>query len=69
MNKIFVFALVALGTTLSAQSIGNSPYAVFGLGDVKYNNDLNISAMGGISAAYISDFTNSFNFGDRKSVV
>lgn len=64
MNKIFVFALVALGTTLSAQSIGNSPYAVFGLGDVKYNNDLNISAMGGVSAAYISDFTNSFNFGN-----
>ncbi|WP_407481194.1 hypothetical protein [Elizabethkingia meningoseptica] len=62
MNKFFVLALIALGTGLSAQSIGNSPYATFGLGDVKYNNDLNISSMGGISAAYISDFTNSFNF-------
>ncbi|NAW52122.1 hypothetical protein GNY06_12315 [Elizabethkingia argentiflava] len=62
MNKIFVFAFIALGTSLGAQSIGNSPYASFGLGDVKYDNDLNISAMGGISSAYIPDFSNTFNF-------
>ena len=62
MNKIFVFALLALGTGLSAQSLGTSPYAAFGLGDVKYDNNIDIKAMGGISAAYISDYTNSFNF-------
>ncbi|QCX54113.1 hypothetical protein [Elizabethkingia sp. JS20170427COW] len=62
MNKIFVFALAALGTGLSAQSIGTSPYAAFGLGDVKYDNSIDITSMGGVSAAYIPDYNNSFNF-------
>lgn len=62
MHKVFVFALLVLGAEVGAQTIGTSPYAAFGIGDVKYENDLNIRAMGGISAAYISDYSNSFNF-------
>lgn len=46
----------------NAQSVGNSPYAAYGLGDVKYDNTLDISAMGGISTAYVNDFNNKFNF-------
>ena len=46
----------------SAQTIGNSPYAAFGIGDVKYDNSVDVNAMGGISTAYISDYNNSFNF-------
>ncbi len=64
MKKFFVLPIVAAGYLLNAQSIGNSPYAAFGIGDVKYDNTTDISAMGGISTAYISDFTNSFNFGN-----
>ncbi|RQP08789.1 MAG: hypothetical protein EAS48_09320 [Chryseobacterium sp.] len=62
MNKFLVLSLVTAGLGLSAQSIGNSPYAAFGLGDTKYDNSVDIKAMGGISAAYVSDFNNSYNF-------
>ncbi|WP_417429692.1 hypothetical protein [Halpernia sp.] len=62
MNKIFVLSFLAAGYFLQAQSIGNSPYASFGIGDVKYDNTVDVSAMGGISTAYISDLNNSFNF-------
>jgi hypothetical protein len=47
---------------LNAQSLSNSPYATYGIGDVKYDNTIETSSMGGISTAYISDFTSSFNF-------
>lgn len=62
MKRYFVLPLIAAGFLLNAQTIGNSPYAAFGIGDVKFDNTTEISAMGGISTAYISDFNNTFNF-------
>lgn len=62
MTRFFLLSFVAAGHFLNAQSIGNSPYAAFGIGDVKYDNTADINAMGGISTAYINDFTNKFNF-------
>ncbi|MEG2335983.1 hypothetical protein, partial [Chryseobacterium sp.] len=35
-----------------------------GIGDVKFDNTIETSSMGGISTAYISDFTSNFNFGN-----
>lgn len=64
MKKIFVFAFISAGFFLNAQSIGNSPYAAFGIGDVKYDNTTDVNSMGGISTAYIWDFNNNFNFGN-----
>lgn len=62
MKRFFVLPLIAAGFLMNAQTIGNSPYAAFGIGDVKYDNTTEISAMGGISTAYIWDFNNTFNF-------
>lgn len=62
MKRIFVLPLIAAAFLAQAQTIGNSPYAAFGIGDVKYDNTVDISAMGGISTAYIWDFNNNFNF-------
>ena len=62
MKRFFVLPLIAAGYLLNAQTIGNSPYAAFGIGDVKYDNTTDISSMGGVSTAYIWDFNNSFNF-------
>lgn len=62
MKKIFVGSFLIVGFFLNAQSIGNSPYAAYGIGDVKYDNTVETNSMGGISTAYISDFPNSFNF-------
>lgn len=62
MKRFFVLPLIAAGFLLNAQTIGNSPYAAFGIGDVKFDNTTEINAMGGISTAYISDFNNTFNF-------
>lgn len=62
MKKLFSLTLVAAAYLAQAQSIGNSPYAAYGVGDVKYDNTVENSAMGGISTAYITDFTSSFNF-------
>lgn len=62
MKRFFVLPLIAAGFLLNAQTIGNSPYAAFGIGDVKFDNTTEINAMGGISSAYISDFNNTFNF-------
>ncbi|MDQ0475833.1 hypothetical protein [Chryseobacterium sp. MDT2-18] len=62
MKRFFVLPLIAAGFLLNAQTIGNSPYAAFGIGDVKYDNTTDISSMGGISTAYIWDFNNNFNF-------
>ena len=62
MKRFFVLPLIAAGFLMNAQTIGNSPYAAFGIGDVKYDNTTEISAMGGISTAYIWDFNNNFNF-------
>lgn len=63
MNKlvISIFAL-ALGINAKAQTIGNSPYASYGIGDQKYDNSIETKSMGGISTAYVSDFNNHFNF-------
>lgn len=55
-------SFIALGALLKAQSIGNSPYAAYGIGDVKYDNTVDITSMGGVSTAYINDFNNKFNF-------
>ncbi len=62
MKKIFVLSFISVGYFLQAQNLGNSPYAAYGIGDVKYDNTIETSSMGGISTAYISDFTSSFNF-------
>ena len=62
MKKIFVASFLIVGYFYNAQTIGNSPYATYGIGDVKYDNTVENNAMGGISTAYISDFANSFNF-------
>lgn len=62
MKKIFVASFLIAGYCLNAQSIGNSPYAAYGIGDVKYDNTVETRSMGGISTAYISDMPNSFNF-------
>lgn len=62
MKRIFVLSFIALGASISAQTIGNTPYAAFGIGDIKYDNTIDIAAMGGISTAYINDFNNKFNF-------
>ncbi|WP_370896899.1 hypothetical protein [Chryseobacterium gossypii] len=62
MKKIFVLSFISVGYFLNAQSLSNSPYATYGIGDVKYDNTIETSSMGGISTAYISDFTSSFNF-------
>ncbi|WDF46639.1 hypothetical protein PQ459_17270 [Chryseobacterium sp. KACC 21268] len=62
MKRIFVLSSLVAGYLLNAQSIGNSPYGAYGIGDVKYDNTVETNAMGGISTAYIWDFNNSFNF-------
>ncbi len=62
MKRIFVLSSLVAGYFLNAQSIGNSPYGAYGIGDVKYDNTVEINSMGGISTAYIWDFNNSFNF-------
>ena len=62
MKKVLALSFLTAGFFLNAQSIGNSPYAAFGIGDIKYDNSTEISFMGGISTAYISDFNGSFNF-------
>ena len=63
MKKIVVSIFVAtLGSHAAAQTIGNSPYAAYGIGDIKYDNSVETRSMGGISAAYVWDFNNQFNF-------
>lgn len=62
MKKTFVVSLLIAGLYLQAQSIGNSPYAAYGIGDIKYDNTVDVASMGGISTAYIWDFNNNFNF-------
>lgn len=62
MKRIFVLSSLVAGYFLNAQSIGNSPYGAYGIGDVKYDNTVENNAMGGISTAYVWDFNNSFNF-------
>lgn len=64
MKKIFVLSFISVGYFLNAQSLSNSPYAVYGIGDVKYDNTIETSSMGGISTAFISDFSSNFNFGN-----
>lgn len=61
-KRIFLLPFIAVGLGLQAQTLGNSPYAAFGIGEVKYDNSVETSAMGGINTAYIWDFNNSFNF-------
>lgn len=62
MKKIVALAFIILGGFAQAQTLGNSPYSIFGLGDIKYDNNVETASMGGIGTAYISDFNNSFNF-------
>lgn len=62
MKKFFVLSFISVGYFLNAQSVGNSPYAAYGIGDVKYDNTIETTSMGGISTAYISDFSSNFNF-------
>ncbi|MCS3532965.1 hypothetical protein [Chryseobacterium sp. JUb7] len=62
MKKIFVLSFISVGYFLNAQNLSNSPYATYGIGDVKYDNTIETASMGGISTAFISDFTSNFNF-------
>ncbi|MEC5395294.1 hypothetical protein [Bergeyella sp. RCAD1439] len=62
MKRFIALSFLALGVSAEAQTIGNSPYAAFGIGDPKYDNTIETSSMGGITTAYVSDFSNSFNF-------
>lgn len=62
IKRIFLLTFIAVGLSTYAQSIGNSPYAAFGIGEVKYDNSVETNAMGGINTAYVWDFNNSFNF-------
>lgn len=62
MKKIVMASFIVLSAYVSAQSIGQSPYASFNIGDVKYNNDVTNNSMGKISTAYVEDFNNRFNF-------
>lgn len=62
MKKVFMLSFCTAAYFLNAQSIGNSPYASYGIGDIKYDNTIETSSMGGISTAYISDFSSNFNF-------
>jgi hypothetical protein len=62
MKRFFLLSFVVSGFFLNAQSLGDSPYASFGIGDIKYDNTVDINAMGGISTAYVWDFNNAFNF-------
>lgn len=62
MKRFLAVSFLSTGFLLSAQHIGNSPYAAFGVGDLKYDNSLDISSMGGVSTAFIWDFNNHFNF-------
>lgn len=62
MKKIFVLSLISVGYFLNAQNLSNSPYAAYGIGDIKYDNTIETTSMGGISTAFISDFTSNFNF-------
>lgn len=64
MKKIFVLSFISVGYFLNAQSLSNSPYATYGIGDVKYDNTIETTSMGGISTAFISDFSSNFNFGN-----
>ena len=49
MKKIVVSIFVAaLGSHAAAQTIGNSPYAAYGIGDIKYDNSVETRSMGGI---------------------
>jgi hypothetical protein len=62
MKKIFVLSFISVGYFLNAQNLSNSPYATYGIGDVKYDNTIETASMGGISTAFISDFSSNFNF-------
>lgn len=62
IKRIFLLAITIVGLNINAQSLGNSPYATFGIGEVKYDNSVETNSMGGINTAYIWDFNNSFNF-------
>ena len=62
MKKILSLSFITAGFFLYAQNIGNSPYAAYGIGEVKYDNTAENSAMAGITTAYVTDFNSSFNF-------
>lgn len=63
MKKLVISIFIAiLGNNTYAQTIGNSPYASYGIGDIKYDNTIETRSMGGISTAYVWDINNQFNF-------
>ena len=51
IKRIFLLPFIAVGLSVEAQSLGNSPYAAFGIGEVKYDNSVETSSMGGINTA------------------
>lgn len=62
MKRFLAAAFLSSGFLLNAQTLGNSPYAAYGIGDVKYDNTVENAAMAGLSTAYVTDFNSSFNF-------
>ncbi len=46
MKRIFVVSFISVGYFLNAQSLSNSPYAAYGIGDVKYDNTIETASMG-----------------------
>lgn len=67
MKRILTLSLMGLGAVHYAQSIGNTPYGAYGIGDVKYDNTIDITAMGGVSVAYVNDFGHKFNFSNPSA--
>lgn len=62
MKKLVVSIFITTYSLVNAQTIGNSPYASYGIGNVKYDNSVETVSMGRISTAYIWDLNNQFNF-------
>ena len=46
MKKLVVSLFIAAYGIANAQTIGNSPYASYGIGDVKYDNSIETISMG-----------------------
>lgn len=62
MKKLIVSIFMIAYGLGNAQTIGNSPYASYGIGDIKSPSTIETYSMGGISTAYVWDFNNQFNF-------
>lgn len=63
MKKIFFGAFLAcLGLSAHAQDVSTSPFSSFGVGDLLFDNNIEQTGMGGISALTTNPFHSSANF-------